>query len=201
VERQIQNTCNYLCLLEVISYILQQTLLIGVGFKSRSTNELLKTKLKVISYISSVLKIVMLILKTKCIYYKMWEKERTWKSLGDFVYTTSSYRKDSVNKNHTDKYNPIFKTLTTCIQYMWGNRTAVQTHWSMLFSTVQTDLLLHPTQTVVSQLVISDQDIDLLSLSILLSLFHTFVSQCTDFSQIRHVFHWGRLLLCFMVWD
>jgi len=84
---------------------------------------------------------------------------------------------------------------------MGGNRTAVQTHWSMLFSTVQTDLLLHPTQTVVSQLVTSDQDIDLLSLSILLSLFHTFISQCTDHSQIRHVFHWGRLLLCFMEWD
>jgi len=42
VKRQIQNTCNYLRLLEVISYILQQTLLSGVGFKSRSTYELLK---------------------------------------------------------------------------------------------------------------------------------------------------------------
>ena len=71
MERQIQNTSNYLYLLEVISYILQQTLLTGVGFKSRSTYELLKTKVKFTSYISSVLKIVMLILMTKCIYYKI----------------------------------------------------------------------------------------------------------------------------------
>jgi hypothetical protein len=71
----------------------------------------------------------------------------------------------------------------------------------MLFSTVQTDVLPYPTQTVVSQLVTSDQDIDLLSLSILLSLFHTFISQCTDHSQLRQAFHWSRLLLCFMEWD
>ena len=112
MERQIQNTSNYLYLLEVIRYILHQTLLTGVGFKLRSTYDLLQTKVKFTSYISSVLKIVILILMTKCIYYKIWEKNRTWKSLGDFVYTASSYKKGSINPLNAE-LNPVCKSQLT----------------------------------------------------------------------------------------